>query len=177
MALYALDGHAPTLPGAGKYWVAPDAAVLGNVILEEDASVWFSATVRGDNDPITIGQRSNVQDGSVLHTDPGMPLTIGPDVTIGHMVMLHGCTIGAGSLIGIGATVLNGARIGTGSIIGAHALVTEGKEIPDGVLAVGSPAKIVRELSEAEQEGLKLSAHHYVENWRRFAKGLKLLDE
>ena len=177
MAIYALDGKEPSLPGEGRFWVAPDAAVMGKVTLEPDASVWFSATVRGDTDPITIGERSNVQDGSVLHTDLGMPLVIGPDVTIGHMVMLHGCTIGAGSLIGIGATVLNGATIGKGTIIGAHALVTEGKEIPDGVLAVGSPAKVVRELSEEEQAALKLSAHHYVENWRRFSRGLKLISK
>ncbi|WP_422007939.1 gamma carbonic anhydrase family protein [Pyruvatibacter mobilis] len=175
MAIYALDGTEPQLPESGRYWVAPSASVMGNVILEQDASVWFGATIRGDNDPIRIGARANVQDGSVLHTDPGMPLTIGPDVTIGHMVMLHGCTIGEGSLIGIGATVLNGAKIGKGSIIGAHALVTEGKEIPDGVLAVGSPAKVVRELTPEDSAALKLSAHHYVENWKKFTKELRKL--
>lgn len=175
MTIYALDDTTPQLPADGRYWVAPSASVMGNVILEEDASVWFGATVRGDNDPIRIGARSNVQDGSVLHTDPGMAINIGPDVTIGHMVMLHGCTIGEGSLIGIGSTVLNGAKIGKGSIIGAHALVTEGKEIPDGVLAVGSPAKVVRELSPEDSAALKLSALHYVENWKRFTKGLRKL--
>ncbi len=177
MAIYSLDGVEPTLPGEGRYWVAPDAAVMGNVILEEDASVWFAAVLRGDNDPIRVGRGSNVQDGSVLHTDPGVPLTIGADVTVGHMVMLHGCTIGDGSLIGIGSRILNGAKIGKGSIIGAHALVTEGKEIPDGVLAVGSPAKVVRELSEEDQAVLKFSAQHYVENWKRYAQGLKLISK
>jgi len=175
MAVFELDDLKPQLPGEGKYWVAPSASVMGNVIMAEDSSVWFGATVRGDNDPIHIGARSNVQDGSVLHTDPGMPLMIGPDVTIGHMVMLHGCTIGEGSLIGIGSTILNGAKIGKGSIIGAHALVTEGKEIPDGVLAVGSPAKVVRELSPEDSAALKFSAAHYVENWKRFSKGLRKL--
>ena len=175
MAIYELDDPKPQLPGDGNFWVAPSASVMGNVIMKPDSSVWFGATVRGDNEPITIGERSNVQDGSVLHSDPGMPLTIGPDVTIGHMVMLHGCTIGEGSLIGIGSTILNGAKIGKGSIIGAHALVTEGKEIPDGVLAVGSPAKVVRELTPEDSAALKLSALHYVENWKRFAKNMRKL--
>jgi len=177
MAIYALDGVAPVLPAAGRYWVAPSAAVIGDVVLEEDASVWFGATVRGDNAQLRIGARTNVQDGSVLHADPGLPLHIGADVTVGHMVMLHGCTIAAGSLIGIGATVLNGARIGAGSIIGAHALVTEGKEIPDGVLAVGAPAKVVRELTPEDSATIAYSAHHYVENWQCYAGGLtKLAD-
>ncbi|MEQ8745456.1 gamma carbonic anhydrase family protein [Pyruvatibacter sp.] len=175
MAIYGLDGVEPVLPAQGRYWVAPNAAVIGNVLLEEDASVWFNATVRGDNDQMRIGTRSNIQDGSVLHSDPGMPLTIGADVTVGHMVMLHGCTIGDGSLIGIGSTVLNGAKIGKGSIIGAHALVTEGKEIPDGVLAVGAPAKVVRELTPQDSAALKFSAHHYVENWRKFAVSMQKL--
>ncbi len=175
MAIYELDGMQPVLPAEGRYWVAPNAAVMGNVLMEEDSSVWFGATVRADNEQMRIGKRSNIQDGSVLHSDPGQPLTIGADVTIGHMVMLHGCTIGDGTLIGIGSTILNGAKIGKGSLIGAHALVTEGKEIPDGVLVMGSPAKVVRELSPEDSAALRFSAHHYVENWQRFAQGMRKL--
>ena len=176
MALFSLDGVSPTLPDSGNYWVADNAAVLGNVTLHENASVWFGATLRGDNDPIIVGENSNVQDGSVLHTDMGCPLTIGKDVTIGHMVMLHGCTIGDESLIGIGATVMNRAVIGKNCIIGAHALIPEGKVIPDGSLVMGAPGKVVKELGEQHIALIKMSAQVYVDNWKRFKAGLKRID-
>jgi carbonic anhydrase/acetyltransferase-like protein (isoleucine patch superfamily) len=168
--IYALDGEAPDL--GGGTWVAPDANVIGRVTLEAGANVWFGATLRGDNERITVGRGSNVQENCVLHTDMGFPLEIGPDCTIGHKAMLHGCTIGAGSLVGMGATVLNGARIGRGCLIGAGALITEGKEIPDGALVMGAPGKIVRELDGAQREALLGSAAHYRENARRFSAGL-----
>ena len=173
MSVYALDDVSPVLPPDGAYWIAPDASVVGNVKMGEGASVWFGAVLRGDNEPITIGARSNIQDGSVLHSDPGAPLTVGEGVTVGHKAVLHGCTIGDNSLIGIGAVVLNRARIGSNSLVGAGALVTEGKEFPDGVLIVGSPARVVRELTPEQIEGIRRSAKHYVGNARRFAKGLK----
>lgn len=176
MALYDFDGVRPQTPQSGNYWVAENATVLGNVILEENASVWFNAVLRGDNDPITIGENSNVQDGSVLHTDIGCPLVIGKDVTIGHMVMLHGCTIGDESLIGIGATVLNRAVIGKNCIIGAHALIPEGKVIPDNSLVMGAPGKIVKQLSEPQVMMIKGSAKVYVDNWKRFKTGLTRID-
>ena len=157
----------------GDYWIAPNATVIGAVVLENNASLWFNVVARGDNDVITIGENSQVQDGSVLHADPGLPLTLGKNVSVGHMVMLHGCTIGDGSLIGIGAVVLNGAKIGKGCIVGAGSLVTEGKAFPDGCMIIGSPAKVVRELSADQQQALKMSAVHYVENARRFQAGLK----
>ncbi len=141
--------------------------------MKQNASVWFNAVLRGDNDPIVVGENSNVQDGSVLHTDLGSPLTIGRDVTIGHMVMLHGCTIGENTLIGIGSIVLNGARIGKNCVIGANTLITEGKEIPDNAMVMGSPGKVVRTLDEAAAGMMKLSAAHYVENWKRYARELK----
>ncbi len=173
MPVFALDDVSPELPEEGTYWIAPDASVVGNVKMAADASIWFGAVVRGDNEPIMIGARSNIQDGSVLHSDPGAPLTIGEGVTVGHKVVLHGCTIGDNSLIGIGAVVLNRARIGRNSLVGAGALITEGKAFPDGVLIVGSPARVVRELTPEQIEGLKRSAEHYVGNARRFAKRLK----
>ncbi len=173
MAIYELDTIAPRI--ATSAWVADSAQVMGNVELGEDASVWFGAVVRGDTEVIRIGNRSNIQDGSVLHADIGKPLTIGEDVTVGHKVMLHGCTIGDGSLIGIGAVVLNGAKIGKGCIVGAGALVTEDKEFADGSMIIGSPAKAVRELTVAQQQGLVMSAVHYVGNARRFQSGLKKL--
>jgi carbonic anhydrase/acetyltransferase-like protein (isoleucine patch superfamily) len=157
----------------GECWIAPGATVIGKVILHRNASVWFGAVLRGDNEPIVIGENSNIQDGAVLHTDPGEPLTLGRDVTVGHKAMLHGCTVGDGSLIGIGAVVLNGAQIGRGCLIGAGALVTERKVIPDGSLVVGSPGKVIRTLDEAQQQGLKVNAEHYVANWRRYAAGLQ----
>jgi carbonic anhydrase/acetyltransferase-like protein (isoleucine patch superfamily) len=146
---------------------------MGNVELAEDVSVWFGTVIRGDTEVICIGQGSNIQDGSVLHADIGKPLTIGEKVTVGHKVMLHGCTIGDGSLIGIGAIVLNGAKIGKGCIVGAGALVTEGKEFPDGSMIIGSPAKAVRDITPSQQQGLRWSAEHYIENARRFHEGLK----
>jgi carbonic anhydrase/acetyltransferase-like protein (isoleucine patch superfamily) len=176
MALYALAEAEPNTPGDGKFWVAPDAQVMGRVVLEEGASVWYGAVVRGDNDPITIGRNSNVQDGSVLHTDIGWPLTIGEGVTIGHQVMLHGCTIGDNSLIGIGATVLNGAKIGKNCIVGAHALITEGKAIPDNSLVVGAPGRVIRTLDEDAAVMLRASAEHYVENWKKHATQLRRID-
>jgi carbonic anhydrase/acetyltransferase-like protein (isoleucine patch superfamily) len=156
----------------GAYWVADTAVVLGSVLLKKDASVWFNAVLRGDGELITVGEGSNVQDGSVLHTDPGCPLVIGSHVTVGHKAMLHGCEIGDNSLIGINAVVLNRVRIGRNCLIGANALITEGKEIPDNSLVMGAPGKVVRELSEDEIRGLRLSAEHYVENARRFRDAL-----
>jgi carbonic anhydrase/acetyltransferase-like protein (isoleucine patch superfamily) len=173
MALYELDGVAPQL--GAEVWVAESAQVMGAVHLGAQASVWFGATVRGDTETIRIGARSNIQDGSVLHADEGMPLDIGEDVTVGHMVMLHGCTIGDGSLIGIGAVVLNGARIGKGCLVGAGSLVTEGKVFPDGSMIMGTPAKVVRELTPEQQAGLLRSAAHYVANAQRYTRGLKKL--
>ncbi len=174
MAIYELDGVRPRV--AGSAWVADSAQVMGNVELAQDSSVWFGAILRGDTEVIRIGRGSNIQDASVLHADIGKPLTVGDNVTVGHQVMLHGCTIGDGSLIGIGAVVLNGARIGKGCIVGAGSLVTEGKEFADGSMIIGSPAKAVRELTQEQQAGLSLSALHYVENALRFKAGLKRLD-
>ena len=168
--LYELGGVA--VKAEGDYWVADSATVVGKVLLKQDASVWFNAVVRGDNDLITIGEGSNVQDGSVLHTDPGFPLTIGAHVTIGHKVMLHGCHIGEGSLIGINAVVLNGAKIGKNCLIGANTLITEGKEIPDNSMVMGSPGKVVKTLTEEQGAGIRMGAKHYVENSRRFRDGL-----
>lgn len=176
MALYDLDGVKPSTPESGNYWVAENATVLGRVILKENASIWFNAVLRGDNDPIEIGENSNIQDGSVLHTDHGVPLTIGKNVTVGHMVMLHGCTIADGTLIGIGSTILNRARIGKNCIIGAHSLIPEGKEIPDNSLVMGSPGKVVRELDEGAAQMIAASAQVYVHNWKRFKSGLTRID-
>ncbi|SFK19316.1 gamma carbonic anhydrase family protein [Methylocapsa palsarum] len=172
MPLYSLNGVGPILPPRDRYWIAPDAQVIGKIRLEADVSIWFGVTLRGDNEEIFIGERSNVQDGSVLHTDPGYPLTIGADCTIGHHAILHGCTIGDNSLIGMGATLLNGASIGRNCLVGANALVTEGKAFPDNSLIVGSPARLIRTLDETAVAGLRESAAHYVANWRRYAKGL-----
>ena len=176
MTIYALDGVTPELPEWGDYWIAPDANLIGRVIIAEGVSVWFGCTLRGDNEAITIGAGSNVQENTVMHTDMGFPLTVGVNCTIGHKAMLHGCTIGDESLIGMGATVLNGARIGRNCLIGAGALVTEGKEIPDGTLAVGAPAKVVRQLDDKAIEGLRWSAKHYQENMRRFRDGLAAVE-
>lgn len=173
MAIYQLDEDAPRLDPSA--WVAESAEVIGRVELGADASVWYGAVLRGDNEWITIGERSNIQDGCVLHTDVGTPLVVGADVTVGHQVVLHGCSVGEGSLIGIQSVILNGARIGRHSIVGAGALVTEGKEFPDGVLIVGSPAKVVRELTPEQIARVKLSAAHYVNNARRHARGVKKL--
>ena len=173
MALYQLDEHSPRL--AAGAWVADSAQVIGNVELAEDANVWFGAILRGDTELLTIGRGSNVQDGSVLHADTGFPVTLGENVTVGHQVMLHGCTVGDGSLIGIQAVVLNGARIGRHCLVGAGALVTEGKEFPDGSMIIGSPAKAVRQLTPEQIAGLRRSAEHYVANAKRYAGGLKKL--
>ena len=154
------------------YFIADNATVIGSVVLEQNASIWFNAVLRGDNDVITVGENSNVQDGSVLHTDGGFPLKIGKNVTIGHKVMLHGCVIGDNSLIGINAVVLNGAKIGKNCLIGANALIPEGKVIPDGSLVMGSPGKVVREMTADQIKGLELSALHYVENFKRYKKEL-----
>lgn len=176
MPIYALDDLSPVLPADGRCWIAPDANIIGKVRLEEDASVWFGCTLRGDREWIVVGARSNVQEGSVLHTDPGFPLDIGPDCTIGHGCILHGCTIGEGSLVGMGATILNGAKIGRNCLVGANALVTEGKTFPDGSLIIGSPAKAVRVMDPAEIERMRAGAAHYVANARVYARGLRRID-
>ena len=173
MPIYALGERAPQFPESGNLWVAPDAQVMGAIKLEENASVWFGAILRGDNELITIGENSNVQDGSVMHTDMGFPLTVGRNVTIGHQAMLHGCTIGDDSLIGIGATILNGAKIGSNCLIGAHALVGEGKEIPDNSMVLGMPGKVVRTLDENNRKMMVASAQHYVENWQTYKANLR----
>ena len=177
MPLYELDGTAPTVPADGDYWVAPGASVIGRVHLAAGVGVWFGAVLRGDNEPITIGEGSNLQEHCVVHTDPGFPTTVGAGCTIGHRAILHGCTVGDGSLVGMGATVLNGAVIGRNCLIGAGALVTEGKVIADGSLVVGAPAKVVRQLDEEAIERLGASARKYVETWRRFKAGLKPVAE
>jgi carbonic anhydrase/acetyltransferase-like protein (isoleucine patch superfamily) len=176
MSLYSLDGVSPDLPGAGRCFVAPDASLIGRVRLAEDANVWFGATLRGDNEWIEVGARTNIQDGSVLHTDMGCPLTIGADVTVGHRVILHGCAIGEGSLIGMGATIMNNARIGRFCIVGANALVTEGAEFPDYSLIVGMPAKLKKTFDPSTSKILLGSAAHYVENARRYLAGLRRID-
>ncbi len=174
MAVFELDGVRPELDP--ESWVADSATVIGRVILNKGASVWFGATLRGDNDPITIGENSNIQDGAVLHTDLGVPLTIGRHVTVGHMVMMHGCEVGDNSLIGIGSIILNNAKIGKNCLIGANTLITEGKVIPDGSMVMGAPGKVIREVSEQQLQGMLAGSHHYVENWKRYAKGLKRSD-
>ena len=171
MAIYQLDDDVPRI--ADTAWVADSAQVIGRVELAEGASIWFGAILRGDNEWMRIGRGSNVQDGSVLHSDPGFPLTLGENVTVGHQVMLHGCTIGDGTLVGIQAVVLNGAKIGRNCLVGAGALVTEGKEFPDGSLIVGSPAKLAKQLTPEQFERLKHGAQHYVENSQRYRTGLK----
>ena len=171
--IYSLDGFAPDI--AETAWVAPDANLIGRIILGADVSVWFGASLRGDNEPITVGAGSNIQENCVLHTDMGFPLSIGANCTIGHKAMLHGCIIGEQSLIGMGATVLNGAVIGRNCLIGACALITEGKEIPDNSLVMGAPGKVVRQLDEAAIAGLLRSAQHYQQVARRFRAGLKAL--
>jgi carbonic anhydrase/acetyltransferase-like protein (isoleucine patch superfamily) len=171
MPLYELGDRRPRLDA--RCWIADNAVVIGSVVIEHDASLWFNTVARGDNDLITIGAGSNVQDGSVLHTDAGIPLAIGRDVTVGHMAMLHGCTVGEGSLIGIKAVVLNRAVIGAHCLIGANTLIPEGKVIPDRSLVIGSPGRVVRQLTDEETARLLASARHYVDNWRRYRTGLK----
>lgn len=175
MSLYSLDGMSPILPEDGDYWIAPGAYVMGKVTLMSGASVWFGCTLRGDNEMITVGKGSNIQENSVLHTDMGSPLSIGENCTIGHKAMLHGCLIGDNSLIGMGATILNNAKIGKNCLIGAGALITEGKTIPDGSLVMGSPGKVVRELDDKTIQGLEDSARRYQANMRRFRASLKPL--
>ncbi len=169
--IHTLGDRTPEFEGSGHF-VADNATLIGTVRLRDQASVWFNCVLRGDCDWIDIGERSNIQDGSVLHTDPGLPLAVGKDVTVGHMAMLHGCTIGDESLIGIGATILNGAKIGRHTIVGAHALVTEGKEFPDGVMLLGAPARVARELTDEEKGMIGYSAKHYVQNAARFLDSL-----
>jgi carbonic anhydrase/acetyltransferase-like protein (isoleucine patch superfamily) len=168
--IYQLEDAVPQIHASA--WVAENATLAGQITLQKDVSIWFNAVLRAEHAPITVGEGSNIQDGTVCHVDPGMPLTIGRSVTVGHKVMLHGCTIGDESLIGINAVILNGAKIGRNCLIGANSLIPEGKEIPDGSLVMGSPGKIVRTLSEAQIEGLKASAMHYVENGRRYKASL-----
>ncbi|MCP4071927.1 MAG: gamma carbonic anhydrase family protein [Hyphomicrobiales bacterium] len=171
MTIYALDGLQPTLP-SGFYYIASRASVIGNVILAEDVGIWFGVVIRGDNEPITIGARTNIQENSVIHTDPGAPVVIGEGCTIGHSAIIHGCSIGDNSLIGMRATVLNHARIGKNCLIGAGALITEGQNIPDNSLVVGAPGKVIRQIDKAGEKTLENSAISYVANAKRFAKGL-----
>ncbi len=169
--IYRLGDKQVELRGA-DHFIAHNATVIGSVILENEASIWFNCVVRGDNDPITIGEGSNIQDGCVLHTDPGVPLTVGKNVTVGHKVMLHGCQIGENSLIGINAVILNNAKIGKNCIIGANSLIPEGKVIPDNSLVMGSPGKVVKQVSENQAMALKMSAQHYVQNFKRYKADL-----
>jgi len=173
MPLFTLGDKHPQMDS--QSWVAPNAMVIGDVRLAKNTSIWWNATLRGDNDPISIGENSNIQDGSVLHTDEGVPLTVGRDVTVGHLVMLHGCTIGDGSLIGIGSVLLNHCVVGRNSIVGAHTLIPEGKVFPERSLIVGSPGKVVRQLSDEEVARLAHSAAHYVANWQRYHRELVAL--
>ena len=170
MTIYSLDGVSPQV--AEDSWIAPDANVIGKIVIQEGASVWFGATLRGDNEEIVIGKGSNVQENTIMHTDMGYPLTVGEGCTIGHKALLHGCTIGDNTLIGMGAVILNGAKIGKNCLIGANALITENKVIPDGSLVMGSPGKVVRELDEQGIQGLRASALNYQQNMRRFRAGL-----
>ena len=172
--IYELNGKKPECHG--DHWIAESADVIGNVILGDQVSIWFNAVLRGDNDPITVGRASNIQDGSVLHTDIGSPLTIEEGVTVGHKVMLHGCFIGENSLIGINSVVLNGARVGKNCLVGANSLIPEGKDIPDGSLVMGSPAKVIRQLDERAIEGLRISSQNYIANYKRFREGAKIIE-
>lgn len=176
MALYKLGERSIRVPESGNYWVADNATLVGDVTIGENVSIWFNAVLRGDNEPITIGDGSNIQDGCVLHTDPGFPLTVGSDATVGHLVMLHGCTIGRGSLIGIGAIVLNGAKVGEECLIGAGALVPEGKEIPPRSVVMGTPGKIVRQVTPDEMVRLQASAINYATRWPMYKEKLKPQD-
>ncbi len=177
MAIYALDGHAPRLPPKGEYFIAPTAAVIGRVTLERQVSIWFGAVLRGDNEPIVIGEGSNIQDNCVLHTDPGFPLTIGRNVVVGHAVILHGCTIGDNVLVGMGATIMNGARIGENAVIAAGALIPEGREIPPKALVVGMPGKVRRTLTDDEVARLLAGAETYRKKIPRYLATLEPLSE
>ena len=173
MPIYALDDATPELPPEGDYWVAPNAVLIGKVRLLKGASIWWGCVLRGDQDWITIGENSNIQDNSVIHVDPGQPVTIGANCTVGHRVIVHSCTVEDGSLIGMGSTLLNRSRIGKNCLVGANSLVTEGKEFPDGSMIMGAPAKVTRPLGEREFAGLKMSAAGYVFNHQRYARGMK----
>ena len=173
MAIFELDGEAPELPPDGRYWIADNATVIGRVRLKSDASIWFGSVLRGDNEWIELGERSQIQDNATLHTDPGFPISIGENCVIGHNVMLHGCTIAPNSLIGMGAIVLNGARIGRNCLVGAGAVVTEGKVFADHSLIVGTPARAVRTIDEAAVQAIARGADIYVRRWQQYAKGLK----
>ncbi|MGI8852419.1 MAG: gamma carbonic anhydrase family protein [Methyloceanibacter sp.] len=176
MAIYELDGERPELPADDLYWVAETASVIGRVRLHSEVSIWYGSVLRGDNEWIDIGARSQIQDNCTLHTDPGFPLTIGQDCVIGHNVVLHGCTIGDKSLIGMGAIVLNGAKIGSNCLVGAGALITEGKEFPDGAVILGAPAKAVRETDDKARAMIARAADVYVKRWKHYAAGLKRID-
>ena len=176
MPLYSLDDVSPILPEPGRFWVAPDAHVIGRVRLGRDVGIWFGAVLRGDNELIDVGEATNIQEGAMLHTDMGAPLTVGAGCTVGHHAILHGCTIGDNSLVGMGATVLNHVRIGSNCLVGANALLTQGNSFPDNSLIVGAPARAVRTLDEAAVESLRGSAKHYVENWQRYARTMRLID-
>jgi len=173
MPIYELDGQRPDLPGSGRHWIAETAVVIGRVRLKRDASIWFGAVLRGDNEWIEIGERSQIQDNATLHTDPGFPMVIGANCVIGHKVMLHGCIVGENSLIGMGAILLNGSKIGKNSLVGAGALVTEGKTFPDNSLIVGAPARAIRTLDDKAVEMIARGADIYVKRWQQYAKGLK----
>jgi carbonic anhydrase/acetyltransferase-like protein (isoleucine patch superfamily) len=173
MPIFELDGAQPEFPANGQYWIAETATVIGRVRLKSEASIWWGAVLRGDNEWIELGTRSQIQDNATLHTDPGFPLTIGHDCVIGHNVVLHGCTIGDNSLIGMGAILLNGARIGNHCLVGAGAVVTEGKEFPDNSLIVGAPARVIRTVDEKMMKMIAGGADIYVRRWKHYAKGLK----
>jgi carbonic anhydrase/acetyltransferase-like protein (isoleucine patch superfamily) len=173
MLIYELDGQAPEFPGEGNYWVAETATLIGRVRLKKDASVWFGALLRGDNEWIELGERSQIQDNATLHTDPGFPLTIGANCVIGHNVILHGCTVGDESLIGMGAIMLNGSQVGRNCLVGAGAMITEGKNFPDNSLIVGAPARVIRTLDDKAAAMIRAGADIYVRRWQQYAKGLK----
>ncbi len=173
MPIYELEGQAPEFPGEGNYWVADTATLIGRVRLKHEASVWFGALLRGDNEWVELGERSQIQDNCTLHTDPGFPLTVGRDCVIGHNVILHGCTVGDNSLIGMGAILLNGAKIGVNSVVGAGSVVTEGKSFPDNSLIIGAPARVIRTLDEKAAAMIRAGADVYVQRWKAYAKGLK----
>ncbi len=173
MPVYALGAYAPNLPKIGQFWIAPTAVALGRVMMKADASLWYGVVVRGDTEQIVIGERSNIQDGSVIHADPGRPVLVGDDVTVGHKVILHGCTVGDNSLIGMGSTLLNGVVVGRNCLVGANSLLTENKVFPDNSLIVGSPARVVRTLTDEQVAANAASAAHYVANWRRHAAELR----
>ena len=176
MPIYELDDAMPEFPGEGEYWVAETAVLIGRVRLKREASVWFGAVLRGDNEWIELGERSQIQDNATLHTDPGFPMVIGANCVIGHNVILHGCTIGDNSLVGMGAIMLNGARIGKNCLVGAGAVVTEGKEFPDNSMILGSPARVIRDVDDKAKSMIAHGADVYVRRWKQYAKGLKRID-